>query len=59
MPIFSDKSPITFQDELPANVEVIIIGGGVIGGCTAWFRAEKGISVLICEKGRIAGEQSS
>jgi glycine/D-amino acid oxidase-like deaminating enzyme len=59
MPVFSDKSPITFQDELPDNVDVIIIGGGVIGVCTAWFLAEKGVSVLICEKGRVAGEQSS
>ena len=55
MTIFTDKSPITFKDELPDSVEVVIIGGGVIGVCTAWFLAAKGVRVLICEKGRVAG----
>ncbi len=59
MTVITDQSPVKFKDELPTSVEVIIIGGGVIGVCTAWFLAEKGVSVLICEKGRVAGEQSS
>ena len=57
--IFSDKSPITFEDPLPPAVDVVVIGGGVIGISTAWFLAKAGVSVLVCEKGRVAGEQSS
>ncbi len=59
MPMISDQSPINFQDPLPASIDVAIIGGGIAAICTAWFLEKKGVSVLICEKGRIAGEQSS
>jgi glycine/D-amino acid oxidase-like deaminating enzyme len=44
---------------LPTQADVVIIGGGVIGVMTAWFLAKAGSKVVICEKGRIAGEQSS
>jgi glycine/D-amino acid oxidase-like deaminating enzyme len=37
----------------------VVIGGGVIGVCTALFLAEAGKRVVLLEKGRIAGEQSS
>jgi len=57
--LFSDQTPITFHDALPEEVDVAIVGGGVIGVCTAWFLAKSGRKVLICDKGRIAGEQSS
>ncbi|MGO7761449.1 NAD(P)/FAD-dependent oxidoreductase [Rhizobium ruizarguesonis] len=43
---------------LPAKVDVVIIGGGIIGVCTALTLAEHGVSVALCEKGLIAGEQS-
>lgn len=43
----------------PAQARVVIIGGGVVGVCAALHLAERGISVVLCEKGRIAGEQSS
>ena len=45
--------------EVPARAGVVIIGGGIIGASTALFLAEKGHSVVLCEKGRIGGEQSS
>ena len=45
--------------ELPDRVRVVVIGGGIIGVTTALFLAEKGLSVVLCEKGRIGGEQSS
>ena len=57
--IYTDQTPVAFQDVLPESVDVVIIGGGVIGISTAWFLATQGISVLVCEKGRVAGEQSS
>lgn len=52
-------TPIVYREALPSKVDVVIIGGGVIGVFTALYLARKGIRVLICEKGRIAGEQSS
>ena len=44
---------------LPKAVDVVVIGGGIIGTSTAFELAERGYSVLLCEKGQIAGEQSS
>jgi len=44
---------------LPAGTEVVIVGGGVAGVATAWFLAKLGVPFVLCEKGRIAGEQSS
>ena len=43
---------------LPEAVDVVVIGGGIIGCSTAWFLAKRGLTVALCEKGRIAGEQS-
>lgn len=57
--LFADKSPVTFHDALPDEVDVAIIGGGIVGVATAWFLAQRGRKVLVCDKGRIAGEQSS
>lgn len=53
------ETPIAFQDPLPDRVDVVIIGAGVIGIFSALYMARRGLKVLICEKGRIAGEQSS
>lgn len=44
---------------LPAEADVVVIGGGVVGISAALHLAEWGVSVVLCEKGRIAGEQSS
>ena len=46
-------------DQLPVEAEVVIVGGGIIGTSTALFLAQRGVSVVLCEKGHIAGEQSS
>ncbi len=54
----SETSPVRFAAPLPPRADVVVIGGGVIGVMTAWHLAEKGLSVVVCEKGRIAGEQS-
>ncbi len=59
MPPVTENSPVTFVDPLPENVDVVIAGGGIIGISTAWFLAHAGVSVFVCEKGRVAGEQSS
>ncbi|GAB5471198.1 MAG: FAD-binding oxidoreductase [Rhodospirillales bacterium] len=52
-------SPVTFRDPLPAKVDVVVVGGGVIGVASAYYLAKAGLSVLVCEKGVVAGEQSS
>jgi glycine/D-amino acid oxidase-like deaminating enzyme len=44
---------------LPKRVDVVVIGGGVVGVTAALTLADRGVSVVLCEKGRIAGEQSS
>jgi glycine/D-amino acid oxidase-like deaminating enzyme len=51
-PVASDEAP-------PSRADVVIIGGGIIGASAALFLAEKGVSTVLCEKGHIAGEQSS
>ncbi|HEV7997131.1 MAG TPA: FAD-dependent oxidoreductase, partial [Stellaceae bacterium] len=51
--------PVRSDATLPARADVVIIGGGIIGASTALFLAEKGVSTVLCEKGHIAGEQSS
>lgn len=45
--------------DLPQSVDVVVIGGGIIGCATALELAEAGKHVAICEKGGIAQEQSS
>ena len=58
MPLITEASPVTFSDPLPEAVDVVVIGAGIIGTSTAYFLAERGMKVLLCEKGRVAGEQS-
>ncbi len=53
------NTPITFADPLPEAADVVVVGAGVIGVSTAYFLAEQGLRVVVCEKGRVAGEQSS
>lgn len=55
----SEATPLRFAGPLPAACDVVVLGGGVIGVMTAWHLAERGLKVVLCEKGRIAGEQSS
>lgn len=59
MPMITEQSPLAFSDPLPAQADVVVIGAGVAGTAAAYFLAEKGVKVLLCEKGRVAGEQSS
>jgi len=55
----SETTPIRHPGPPPAACDVVILGGGVLGVMTALYLAEKGVKVVLCEKGRIAGEQSS
>jgi glycine/D-amino acid oxidase-like deaminating enzyme len=44
---------------LPAQADVVVIGGGIIGVFAAYYLARRGVSVAVVEKGRIGAEQSS
>jgi glycine/D-amino acid oxidase-like deaminating enzyme len=51
--------PVQSDATLPARTDVVVIGGGIAGASTALHLAAKGVAVVLCEKGEIAGEQSS
>jgi glycine/D-amino acid oxidase-like deaminating enzyme len=51
--------PVISVEKPPARADVVIVGGGIIGLSTALFLARRGLSVVVCEKGRFVGEQSS
>ena len=59
MTIYSEQTPKQFNDPLPDSTDVVIIGAGIAGICTALYLRQRGVSVVVCEKGRVAGEQSS
>ncbi len=44
---------------LPESTDVIIIGAGIAGISAAWYLNKAGLRVVVCEKGIVAGEQSS
>lgn len=50
---------VATDQTVPKRADVVIIGGGIIGVTSALFLAERRISVVVVEKGAIAGEQSS
>lgn len=44
---------------LPAEADVVVIGGGVAGVFSAYYLAQRGLGVALVEKGLIGAEQSS
>src|SRR6478735_12248861 len=50
---------IASDERLPAEVDVVVIGAGIVGSAAAYFLAKRGHSVALVEKGVVGGEQSS
>ncbi|TFL17165.1 NAD(P)/FAD-dependent oxidoreductase [Jannaschia formosa] len=50
---------VTTSDVLPPEADCVVIGGGIVGTCAAWWLARAGQKVVLVEKGAIGGEQSS
>lgn len=50
---------INLAAELPKSTTVVIIGGGIVGLTAALTLAERNVPVVVLEKGRFVGEQSS
>jgi glycine/D-amino acid oxidase-like deaminating enzyme len=58
VPGTSRAQPVLGDARPPSQADVVVIGGGFIGCSTALCLAERKISVVLCEKGVIAGEAS-
>jgi glycine/D-amino acid oxidase-like deaminating enzyme len=50
---------VTPDENLPASADVVVIGGGIAGVCTALELQARGLKTVVVEKGEIAAEQSS
>ena len=50
---------VASDESLPKAVDVVVIGGGVVGTASAYFLAKRGFSVALLEKGHVGCEQSS
>lgn len=50
---------IESDEKLPEAVDVVVIGGGIVGAAAAYFLAKRKLSVALLEKGYVGGEQSS
>ncbi len=58
VPGLSRARKVASDRDMPRDVDVVVVGGGYIGCCTALALAERGVRVALCEKGVIAGESS-
>ena len=58
-PMSPPVRPIAATKRLPTQVDVVVVGAGIVGASAAWFLTRQGLKVALCEKGAVGGEQSS
>ncbi|GEO84736.1 MULTISPECIES: NAD(P)/FAD-dependent oxidoreductase [Alphaproteobacteria] len=51
--------PVNSSSTFPASTTVVVIGAGIVGLTAALTLAERGVPVVVLEKGRAGAEQSS
>jgi glycine/D-amino acid oxidase-like deaminating enzyme len=51
--------PVESDTQMPSRCGVVIVGAGIAGASTALALAGAGVRTVLCEKGIVAGEQSS
>ena len=51
--------PVEPNATVPKRCEVVVVGAGIAGASTAYALARQGVPTVLCEKGIVAGEQSS
>src|SRR5262245_59001159 len=51
----SDVPMTTTRPSLPKDIGTVMLGGGIVGMCLAWFLAEEGADVAVLDDGRHAG----
>ena len=47
--------PVPSDIAMPKEADVVIVGGGIIGTSSALYLAERGLKVVLLEKGHIGG----
>ncbi|BBI53979.1 hypothetical protein HORIV_64000 [Vreelandella olivaria] len=57
--MFINVDAVHDSPALPEQVDVVVIGGGIVGTTAAYELARQGVSVALLEKGLIGAEQSS
>lgn len=50
---------VASDEGLPKAVDVVVVGGGIVGAASAYYLAKRRLSVALLEKGHLACEQSS
>ena len=55
----TDVEKVSDSPTFRNDVDVVVIGAGIVGVCTGYELARKGVSVALVEKGVVGGEQSS
>ena len=53
------RQPTADEALPPRAVDVVVVGGGIVGVATAIFLAQSGLRACVCEKGQLGAEQSS
>jgi glycine/D-amino acid oxidase-like deaminating enzyme len=56
-PLHSTLTPADLP--FPTHADVVIAGAGIMGCAAAYYLARRGLSAVVLDKSRIAGQQSS